>query len=110
MHSFEADFRDFWIFGSGFPGFYCFLDESRADSEDFHEFERQHCVTVFDGQWKYNRYEGEEYGELYDLENDPMEHINLWGKCPKQQMRMAEIMLERLIRSHDQLPLPHSHY
>ena len=78
--------------------------------EDFHEFERQHCVTVFDGQWKYNRYEGEEYGELYDLENDPMEHINLWGKCPKQQMRMAEIMLERLIRSHDQLPLPHSHY
>jgi arylsulfatase A-like enzyme len=46
-------------------------------------------------------------GELYDLENDPGEHINLWDdpRCTEVKMRMLEKLCDRMAETCDPLPL-----
>ena len=44
---------------------------------------------------------------VYDLENDPGEHVNLYG-CPdyaEEQMRMLELLADRMAQTADPLPL-----
>jgi len=38
-----------------------------------------HANMLFDGRYKLVVYHGVEMGELYDLENDPHEFVNLWA-------------------------------
>ena len=69
-------------------------------------------TMVCDGRWKLVRVhstDAEEIpgSELYDLENDPGEHVNLYG-CPdyaEEQMRMLELLVDRMAQTADPLPL-----
>ena len=41
----------------------------------------------FDGRFKLVSYHGENYGELYDLQNDPNEFENLWFERDYQDLK-----------------------
>ena len=56
--------------------------------------------------WKLIHYAGEEFGELYDLHNDPGEFENLWDD-PAYAARREELqglLLDRIAQSQDPLP------
>lgn len=52
----------------------------------------QYMVMQRDARWKIVYYLGETAGELYDLERDPGEHMNLWNAAEARETR------ERLLR------------
>ncbi len=57
--------------------------------------------------WKLIHYPGEDFGELYDLQNDPGEFRNVWGE-PGYEARQAEmerLLLDRIAQSRDPLPV-----
>ncbi|MFW5866522.1 MAG: sulfatase [Armatimonadota bacterium] len=60
--------------------------------------------------WKLVHYPGEDFGELYDLRNDPGEFRNVWSEpgyeAPK--IEMERLLLDRIAQSRD--PLPERHY
>lgn len=43
-----------------------------------------HATMFRDARWKLNVYHGTDYGELYDLDHDPDEFVNLW-EAPEAQ-------------------------
>ena len=49
------------------------------------------ATMYFDGRYKIVCYHGHDYGELYDLETDPHEFDNLWGK-PEYAQLQAELI------------------
>ncbi len=51
------------------------------------------CLVTDD--WKFVHYEGKDFGELYDLRNDPCELRNLWGE--HEQQPVVHEMRERLL-------------
>ncbi|MCC5831115.1 MAG: sulfatase-like hydrolase/transferase [Phycisphaeraceae bacterium] len=61
--------------------------------ENRHNPTTMHLVTYVDRQYKITVYRGRTHGELYDLENDPRETINLWD-----DPRAAELKSELLLR------------
>ena len=61
------------------------------------------CLTTAD--WKYVHYEGKDFGELYDLRNDPLETSNLWDKAEyRSTKRELRDQLLRFILEHEPLP------
>jgi hypothetical protein len=50
-----------------------------------------HSVMSFDGRYKMVTYQGYDFGELYDLQNDPGEFCNLWDSCEHKDMKL-EVM------------------
>jgi arylsulfatase A-like enzyme len=57
--------------------------------------------TLITKNWRLSVYYGQNWGELYDLENDPGELNNLWDDTECQNTKMA--MMERLV--HEQIAL-----
>ncbi len=57
--------------------------------------------------WKLIHYPGEEFGELYDLRNDPGEFDNLWADPGReaQRLEMERLLLDRIAQSRDPLPV-----
>ncbi|MGA1370154.1 MAG: sulfatase [Pseudomonadales bacterium] len=53
--------------------------------------------TLFDGRWRLSVWEGCDWGELYDLQSDPLEAHNLWDSRAALGQRSA--MLLKLIHS-----------
>lgn len=53
-------------------------------------------------------YAGKTYGELYNLEEDPLEQNNLWDKLDRSavKQRLKDLLLEWVVTSEDELPLP----
>lgn len=70
-------------------------------------------TMVFDGRWKLVKVHAPENapilpeGELYDLQNDPGEHINLYDDpaCLAEQARMLALMCDRMAQTVDPLPI-----
>lgn len=68
----------------------------------------QRVRTVVNKQYRMSLRQGEDWGELYDLQNDPQEMNNLFDDPdsePTKQM-MMELMLRRMIELQDTAPLP----
>ena len=63
--------------------------------------------TLVTERWKYTVYHGQDWGELYDLENDPKETRNLWDNTAYTQTRgrLAERLAHHLIAQMDESPL-----
>jgi arylsulfatase len=53
--------------------------------------------TLVTPQWRLTYYDGFPFGELYDLQDDPLEHRNLWEVPAAQSTRAA--LSEQLLRS-----------
>ncbi|MCP5372241.1 MAG: sulfatase-like hydrolase/transferase [Hyphomicrobiales bacterium] len=49
-----------------------------------------HFTTLVTGRWRLTRYEGCDWGEMFDLENDPEERRNLWPD-PAAKARRGEL-------------------
>ena len=66
--------------------------------------------TVVTERWKCTWYAGEEYGEIYDLENDPNEFVNLWRTCPADvKVALTSRLLDAVARNQEWLPPKVSH-
>jgi arylsulfatase A-like enzyme len=67
-----------------------------------------HVHTLVTGRWRMSLYRSVEWGELYDLDNDPDEKVNLWDD-PRHAGAKAEL-LERFVKEEldlvDQSPFP----
>lgn len=61
--------------------------------------------TLVTDRWKLTWYAGESYGELYDLESDPHEFVNLWNRGdPKVKRELVSQLLDTVILNQDKLP------
>ena len=63
--------------------------------------------TFQDRRWRMTLWEGQDFGELYDLDNDPGEIVNLW-KAPEHRtvrMDLMERMTWKLFELQDRSPL-----
>ncbi len=47
-----------------------------------------HGTMYFDGRYKLTVYEGQTIGELYDLESDPGEFVNLWDDPASSSLKL----------------------
>ena len=63
-------------------------------------------------KWRFTLYPGHEYGELYDLENDPHEFVNLWDdeKLFSLKNDLTQKLLARIAETRDPLPLREKPY
>lgn len=61
-------------------------------SEEDSHVDCSYATMYYDGKHKLNVYHGTHYGQLYDMENDPMEQNNLWDKPEYQELKMSLIL------------------
>ncbi len=63
-------------------------------------------------KWRFTYYPGQEYGELYDLEKDPDEFVNLWSdrKMDDLKQKLTKRLLDRVVSTRDPLPLREAPY
>ena len=68
----------------------------------------QRIRTLMTKRWRMSIRMGEDWSELYDLESDPDENVNLWNDpaYAKQKAELHEIMLRKTIELQDRAPLP----
>ena len=66
--------------------------------------------SFLDARHRMSLYEGVPWGELYDLENDPDELVNLWDDPASRTLRadMTEAMARHFIAQSDTSPYPES--
>ena len=72
-------------------------------------FDKQQRVrTVVTDRHRMSVRQGEDWGELYDLQADPAELNNLFGDASAASLKaeLTEIMLHRMIELQDRAPLP----
>jgi hypothetical protein len=64
--------------------------------------------TVLNQRYRLSLYDGTEWGELYDLQNDPMELENLWfsAKHITEKATLLQAMAETMIKHSETSPNP----
>ncbi|NRA39338.1 MAG: sulfatase-like hydrolase/transferase [Planctomycetes bacterium] len=73
--------------------------------ENRHQPHTLHVKTYVNHSHKITVYWNQEYGELFDLENDPGEHNNLWNNADSQALK-AELTQKLLFAEMGKEPLP----
>ena len=63
--------------------------------------------TITGKDYKLTYYAGEDYGELYDRNQDPDEFVNLWNSEDYKDVKeyMIKKLMDRIIETEDTLPL-----
>ncbi len=64
--------------------------------------------TLVSGPWRMSIYDGADWGELYNLEDDPLENRNLWSEPAAASVKadLLEQFVRRQISLIDRSPLP----
>ena len=66
--------------------------------------------TLVTERWKLTWYAGQDDAEIYDLQEDPHEFVNLWDRCdPAIQHELVSRLLETVVANQDTLPPKISH-
>jgi arylsulfatase A-like enzyme len=65
-------------------------------------------TLIVDERWRISCYRGVAWGELYDLNNDPLEMENLWDdrSCATTRGALTERLLQKVMELSDQSPRP----
>ena len=63
-------------------------------------------------KWRFTLYPGQEYGELYDLEDDPHEFTNLWDddRFAGVKNDLTQKLFARIVETRDPLPIKEKPY
>lgn len=63
--------------------------------------------AIVTDRWRFTMYLDQDWGELYDLENDPRETYNLWNSADHREVRaeLSERLNHHLIRQMDESPM-----
>jgi arylsulfatase A-like enzyme len=64
--------------------------------------------TYVTKRWRMSVYQGEEFAELYDLQNDPHEMHNVWDTAPERG-ELMRAMIDTMTAMQDESPLPFMH-
>lgn len=84
------------------------LEQSSYDSREAVFSENYFGRMVRWKEWKMVYYPGKPYGEIYNLDEDIEEQVNLWDKMEgsSEKRAMKDVLLEWAFASEDPLPLP----
>jgi len=72
--------------------------------ENRHEPDTIHAKTYVDARYKITVYYNRDYGEIFDLQEDPQEINNLWGKPECAELK-AELIRKLLFAEMGKEPL-----
>lgn len=86
----------------------CVLIEDEAHGPDVGLEGHIKVRTLVDGRFRMSLYSGQDWGELYDLHEDPEEQINLWDDPSHEVIRghLTELLAQEMIRSSETSPRP----
>jgi len=73
--------------------------------ENRHQPNSLYELTYVNSRYKINTFIGAEYGEIYDLENDPNERINLWDN-PEYLELKSDLLLKLIQANQAKEPVP----
>ncbi len=68
----------------------------------------QRLRTLVTKRWRMTYRHGEDWGELFDLENDPDEIVNLWDDPSHAGTRaeLTDVLMRKMVDMQDRAPLP----
>ncbi len=83
-----------------------------AEAADAQDATFPDLCTIRSPKWRLTYYPGKDYGELYDLEDDPDEFVNRWNDQAVQRVKrgLKDELLDRVLAAHDPLPLREAPY
>jgi arylsulfatase len=90
-------------------------DANKVQDSVIAEFDEDYLAmtlkTIITERYKLNAYAGQEYGELYDLQEDPKELYNRWSdpEFSELKARLRLDLLDLLMRTESSLPRMSSH-
>ena len=73
--------------------------------ENRHQPNKLYELTYVDNRYKINTFSGADYGEIYDLENDPGERVNLWDDPDHIELK-AGLLLKLVQANQSKEPVP----
>ena len=84
------------------------LIEEESQRSDFGMDRRVRMRTLRDQHYRLTIYDGQSWGELYDLAQDPLELRNLWNDAASQPLRqsLAEQLARAMLSAADTSPYP----
>ena len=84
------------------------LIEEESQRSDFGMDRRLRMRTLRDGQYRLTLYDGQDWGELVDLRQDPLELRNLWNDAAARSLRgaLAEQLAREMLAAADTSPYP----
>ena len=84
------------------------LIEEESQRSDFGMDRRLRMRTLRDGQYRLTLYDGQDWGELVDLRQDPLELRNLWNDAAARPLRgaLAEQLAREMLAAADTSPYP----
>lgn len=71
-----------------------------------------HDYSLRSLKWRFTYYPGKDYGELYDLQEDPDEFVNLWDdrRYDSLKRKLTQTLLDRILLTRDPLPVRNKPY